>query len=543
MEFEELSTKVNDLDFILNCQNSFPFFMDNVLGFKMAKFQIEQFSETSFNRYVCIINPIGHSKTTVYGVGYPIWKLWKERDFEICSISSSLDQSKKTTDIVQQTIETNPFLKHLVPKGNDLWNRTEFMTTNRNRYYTKPFNSTIRGVHPNLLICDDLLRETDTPMSEIISLFWSIVYGRVQSRKGQLVVIGTPQSEDDLYLGQIRVRAAKEGSHWKYLHQSAVKTDGQGLDPSHWIEPLWPERFTMDELKQIREDMGTYAFNREYMCSPSGEGSQLYLTKDLSLCCFNELTFQKSADLSYGPVYVGCDFATSTSVSGDYSVFTVVQQLNSPIVVKAKTLEGVEYDKVINEGVRILHIERHHGMPTTLQTERVVSLYKQYGASRVIVDQSNIGANFLQDLKNSYINVDGQNMQPVARASILLNLTRFIESRNDGSHRLIIPTSQEDPNTYLLSTRLLKELESFKETKTRMGSATFQSDADHDDMVMSLALAVRDISAMRMGTARVLYSSSLDGNDDDDDRVSEVEKFSDILEKTSEPGRFKIITR
>lgn len=541
MDYDELESKVNDLDFIVKCQNSFPFFMDNVLGFKMAEFQIEQFKETSYNRYICIVNPIGHSKTTVYGVGYPIWKLWKERDFEICSISSSLDQSKKTTDIVEQNIESNPFLKHLVPKGNDsLWNRTEFITTNRNKYYTKPFNSTIRGVHPNLLLCDDLLRETDTPMSEIINLFWTIVYGRVQSRKGQLVVIGTPQSEDDLYLGQIKSRSLKPDTQWKYMHKSAVITDGLGLDPSHWVAPLWPERFTLQELKQIREDMGAFAFNREYMCSPSGEGSQLYLSKDLSNCCFNELTFQQSADLSFGPVYIGCDFATSTSVYGDYSVFTAVQHLKRPLLVKSKTFEGIEYDKIINDGVRILKIERHHGMPTTLQTERVIGMIKQYGASKAIIDQSNIGANFLQDLKNSYVNVDGQNMQPNARSAILLNLTRFIEARTDSSHRLIIPTSQDDPNTYTLTSRLLRELESFKETKTRTGFATFQSDIDHDDMVISLALAVRDISSTKSGNTNVIYSTTLDG---DDTRDSDVERYAGILEKTNVDGRFRIITR
>ena len=163
MDYDVLAKKVNDLEFILNCQNSFPFFMENVLGFKMAEFQKEQFADAFNSRYVCIVNPIGHSKTTVFSVGYSTWRLWKERDYEICLISSSLDQSKKIMDIVQQNVEQNPFLKHLVPSGKEsLWNRTELMTTNGNKYYVKPFNSTVRGVHPNLLICDDSYRDWET---------------------------------------------------------------------------------------------------------------------------------------------------------------------------------------------------------------------------------------------------------------------------------------------------------------------------------------------------------------------------------------------
>lgn len=452
----------------------------------MAEFQKKQVQVALNNRFVCIMNPIGHSKTTVFSVSYPIWRLWKERDFEACVVASSLDQSKKIMNIVQSSIETNPFLKQLIPESRDTsWNKLETTTSNGNYYYVKPFNSSVRGVHPNLLVCDDILRETDTPMREIKDLFWSVIFGRVQSRKGQLIVVGTPQTQDDLF-ADIRKKSL-EGSTWKFMKQTAVTMDERG----NWLEPLWKERFTLDELKDIRDAMGPIRFSREYLCDPISSGASVYKKEDILACCDDTLGFSQVADISEGPVYIGCDFAMSTSASGDYSVFTVVQKINALFKRNKKTEEGVEYSEEINGAVVIKKIERYKGMNFDNQIDRIVTLAQMYSPEKIIVDASNFGTPFFQELQKRMIPVEGQMMPANVRNALLLNICKFIEKDRNGHRKLVIP-SKEDSG-YSISMRLIDELFSMQESETRANTTTIKSVADHDDCVMSLALALRDI--------------------------------------------------
>ena len=133
-------------------------------------------------------------------------------------------------------------------------------------------------------------------------------------------------------------------------------------------------------------------------------------------------------------------------------------------------------------------------------------------------------------------------MQATARGMLLSNLAKYIEKNLDGSHRLIIPTSKEDGETYQISSRLVKELASFRQTKTRAGSPTFQSDIDHDDCVLSLTLGVRDMTTARsMGTAAI-YSDKITRTSTRERRKSVLESEKGFLEPTSKEGVFKIIT-
>ena len=72
--------------------------------------------------------------------------------------------------------------------------------------------------------------------------------------------------------------------------------------------------------------------------------------------------------------------------------------------------------------------------------------------------------------------------------------------------RLVIPTSQKD-GTFNITKRLINELGGFIETTTPSGMKTVASVIDHDDTVMSLALAVKDIGYQRSLLKKFIYSS------------------------------------
>jgi hypothetical protein len=180
-------------------------------------------------------------------------------------------------------------------------------------------------------------------------------------------------------------------------------------------------------------------------------------------------------------VYVGCDFAMSTTESGDYNVFTVI---DSYIGTYRKQTDNGFVD--IENPVIIKKIIRFKGSG---QIENIKSLYQYFTPVRCIVDSSGVGARFVQELSENRISVDAQDFRPVNRSILLLNLRRLMEQ-----NRLIIP-SKGDCET--LTNALINELSGFRTLKTKAGSETFASSLKHDDMVMSLAMAIKEVSQPR----------------------------------------------
>jgi hypothetical protein len=207
---KEIYNGMNETSFKERIKNDLPFFCERVLGLELSSFHREQL-EMLDQRYVCIISPRGHLKTTLFSIAYPIWKLWKEENIEICLTSSTIDQSRKTLEKVHSAIEENEFLRELMPTDRkSSWNRFELTCKNRNKYFIKPFNSTIRGTHVNYCICDDILREGNT-QEQIKEIFWSIIFPIVQTKRGQLMVVGTPMTENDLLFELGRKMAGRTG--------------------------------------------------------------------------------------------------------------------------------------------------------------------------------------------------------------------------------------------------------------------------------------------------------------------------------------------
>lgn len=462
-------------------------FLDDLTDFlfreskiKFGEFHREAIKQVLENRYIAVMLPVGHLKTTIFSICYPIWRLLREKNYEICLVSSTIEQSMKNLAFIQQIIQDVPWLRHLVPEDRSYtWNKSQLTTTNRNMCYIKPFSPTARGIHPNEIIYDDILRESDISMDEIKDIFWHIFFPRGQTKNCRHIVIGTPISPDDLF-HEIKEKADK-GGEWKFFSYPAI-IDGK---------PLWPERFTMSELQRIRESMGEYRFSREYLCSPVSEQANFFPLEMIMNCTDDEYSFTYS---TAGRVYIGADFAMSESPSGDFTVYTVVDHV--PEAKRNIIYKGKQYTITVKNAVIIRRMERFRS--STGHIDRLHDLVRKYSPEKVIVDISSFGMRFAQELRERGVSVDAQDFRPANRANLLVNLRRLMESDDilNKPPRLIIPTSQKDM-TFSVTKHLIKELSGFQEEKTKAGHLTIASSLKHDDTVMSLALAVKDIVDVR----------------------------------------------
>ena len=373
-------------NFQARCNFDFPFFAENVLGInepiELGSFHKKAMKvvELSSNRFILIIFPRGHLKTTIFSEAYPIWRLWRERNIEIAVTSSALEQSQRIIMKTQDRIEDNEFLKELVPKSRKFtWNKSFLNTNNRNQYYMKPFNDTSRGTHVDYLILDDILRSENITQEQIKEIFWSIFFPTTQTRRGQMIIVGTPMTYDDLFR-QIEnpdegVKKVLKEFEFKIIRESAVIINKNGV----WLRPLWKERFSLDELKSFKAVMGSLRFSREYLCKPLGTGYSIFkgdlfqpITEGGIIHSDKELN-EPEGGWTY---YLGWDSAFETGKKADYLVYSIIGEKGNILKqVRQERYKGWDIPKQIKRAEELETIFNFKGM--CLEKTGSVGLFKE----------------------------------------------------------------------------------------------------------------------------------------------------------------------
>jgi hypothetical protein len=498
------SPNINDFDFKLKCDEDPIFFIENVMGYKLSRVHKEMLNTALVNRYVAIEVPVGHSKTTTISKGYVLWRLWREqKGFEICLTSSALEQSMKVLSEIQLEIEDNKFLKELIPNDRkDSWNKKQLTTSKGTKFYVKPFNDSARGIHPDILIYDDILRvgESDLSQQDVKDIFYSVFLSRGQTKRSQHILVGTPSSEGDLF-DDIEAKA-KAGKQWKHVHYSAItkiKPFGNMNNPDDWLEALWPERFSLQELRDIRENISPARFAREYLCNPHADGTSMFDMTKVASGLDDTLEFEYAKKPGY--TVMGLDIAFSQQANSDWTVITIITQLSEPFEVK-KYVDGRLETKTIDSGLYLEKIIRFHGV--NIQT--IMDMYELYECQKIILDKSTGGVLVAQDLRQNGINISEQSFDSASRNMLLLNLWKTIEQE-----RLILPYKKHGNSEQTIQ-QLVYELKSMQNSQTKNQSDTFKSVAKHDDMVMSLALSVRDFGKKAVSHENMMYSCDINTN-------------------------------
>ena len=482
--------KLQDVEFLSKCADP-SFFIGEVLGYKPSKFHKEMTDEAMKNRYLLIEVPRGHAKTTMISKGYATWLLWKERGVEICLTASSLQQSKKVLNEIKAMITQNPFLKHLVPTDRETsWNKNEIETTNGNYLYIRPFNDSARGIQPNYLIYDDIMRLEDNNVTaeDKEDIFWSVFYPAGQTNRCKHFIVGTPAYEGDLF-DKIEKNANTIGD-WKHIHYACVEVDSAG----NWVKPLWPERYDLSELKKIQSMMSPLLFAREYMCDPASSGGDIFSKDKLACALDHELNF--SYETGEGLTIIGNDVAFSKSTKADWTVLIGVTVSEKPHTI-VQYLGDEKSERTIENPIILNLIVRRK----SVDINETLGIYESLGATRLVLDKSTGGVLVGADLRNKGINVDEQDFGPTNRQSMLINMSKIFDSE-----RIVIPF--KDPSTKMMVDILLKELKGMVVGKTKLGAQNIVSTTKHDDCVMALALALKPISTMSKSTAKLIFSAN-----------------------------------
>lgn len=432
---------------------SYPFFVEHVLNMnqplRLGDFHKEDLGKIH-HRFILVEWPRGHLKTTLWTVGYIVWRMWKEVNKNIGITSAAATQSMEKLEFIQDAISNNEFLVHLIPESrNDTWNKYQLNTTNGNRCKALTYNDTSRGNHLDYLVLDDILMDQNMTHTQIKDTFWNIFFPMVSTRRGQILMVGTPLATRDLF-AEIKEKSAKSG--WKIIHREAVIMD----DNANWKEPLWPERFTLTELEQIRYQQSSMKFYREYMCRPRASGTSVFNIKKIG----DHPEHMRGRDgYSY---FIGIDVSMSGSKNADFLVFSII----------AKDKDG---------NLKHVKQERWQGRDENFILKRTLELAESFHPKRICVEQIGIS-----------IGVVNMMLDPSKFPLLAPRIEPYKMNRWHQKEELIsvLQSALETGTLEVLDNPILiDELDSFQIKETDDGKVTFEGSGSHDDCVMALALA------------------------------------------------------
>jgi hypothetical protein len=253
-------------------------------------------------------------------------------------------------------------------------NKSDVILNNGSRIRSVGYGKAIRGRHPKYVVLDDVLNDNDmwseTERNKNIMYFQSAIVNMVMPANqydgyfegGQCIVVGTPYHMADLY---------------SWLEQNEVyrfmRYPGIMADPVTGEErALFPWRWSLQQLRNKKKEIGSVAFSREILCLPITDDISIFPSYLFPPLYDNLLTLRPTREQIKQrgwDVYFGVDIARSASVGADYFV----------IFAMAKDQQGTRY---------LVDIHRSQGLPFRQQLETLTMMAEKYNPSLVFIESN-----------------------------------------------------------------------------------------------------------------------------------------------------------
>jgi len=468
--------------FINKCLFDFAFFCERVMGYTIKPFHKEWCDILRKQKRILILAPTGYGKSLIFGIAYPIWlSMFKQGSWSVIISKVVKGQSSTIIEEIKFRIEENEFLsEHLRPERNDrkLWTKEKMICSNKSKIENAPYSPSIRGKHPDYIFGDEVSTYIDK--SDYYQIWFRDVESRVADAKhGKIAAVTTPVEPGDL--GVVLYE------HHKYYAKEYPAIINIKNNDYSTGESIWPERFPISMLMEIRETQGKAHFERNYMMNRNADiTGSIFKGKDIYDSYDFDKNFTTKLEDPDSFVFIGVDLALSDGPYSDFDAYCVVE----------KTPSG----KII-----LKHIEKHRGILDYDRIKRLNELAEMYNPYCFLVDKSNIGQEVVNSLIKHGLSAEAITFSAPARGQFLGTLKSAIENK-----LLIIPNPR-DPELIeqrMLIHELASQLIGFKSEKTpKTKLPTIASTAPHDDLAISLALAVKGAHEQDIGGGEILLSA------------------------------------
>lgn len=421
-------------------------------------------------RFLLYDNTVLHN-SFFFSKAYILWKLYRyQKDTTTMRAPKRFKESKEgmlitneyklanhLLGIVKEEIEENEILREkLYPENRrDGWGAEGIICANGAKVNAKSVGSKMRGFHPYWIVCDDYLNDqvlySKEQNNKYINHFQSVTMNMIEPG-GQVIVVGTPFREDDLYAN------LKESGTWKVFDYPAIYPDGR---------VLWPERHSLEMVLEKRREQGSMVFSREMLVRPISTESSLFPYPMLAKCFDKNLNIIPNINSSkkkYKKLVLSADFAISANIGADFSVFTVLG-----------VTENDHYD--------ILHIWRKQGATYDEQVSAIKRLYRDFRVDVVLVEDNGMQKVFVQMLNDAGVPATGQTTTAQKKYDLHSGIPHMAALFEQG--RIHIPRG--DQSSIDITDVLVGELQMFTwdDDKGKIAGV-----GAHDDTCMSLWIGI-----------------------------------------------------
>jgi len=470
---EEILQGMDYVSFLTRCKVDFKFFCERLLEITeyggIHKFQMDWFYLIQNSKVSVIEAAAGHSKTEIVGVAYTLYYVLNHPNSKVLLISKAMKQAETNLlERIKNYIHLNEITKKLFkPEKETTWNKTQIKLADGSLITNVPYNINVRSYRANLIICDeaDTYDDPDLYFSEVTS---RLIPG------GKICLISTPNGVTKL-IGQLK---ARRPTGYQFLVTPAlVDLDGNRAKPPYEkdkIRSIWEERFSVDYLLTEREAIGDTAFELVYQCNVIEGEDAIFSIKTITECFDETIGFDYTVN-EKAQYFISADFATSKGPKADYDAFVVIEKLGEYITIK--------------------HIEIWKGKLVPFKEKRLLGLYDIFQNGRtvkLIIDPNNVGEEVARRLRSYGCTTIFQKFDHQSRKGLLTTLSNVFESRT-----IRIPRSPSDDKALKLTDLLIEQAIGFKRKKSESGNEVFLSTAPHDDILMSLAMAINHACKVR----------------------------------------------
>lgn len=342
------------------------------------------------NRRIGVMAPRNHAKSTCFTVVYPLWRIGNNPNIRILIVSNSAAQAqgflREIKDKITKSVKYRKMFGELFPEDlknpGEKWTDREIIVR-RSATYKDPTVSAmgaggaILSKRADIIICDDILNLDNTRTAdqrEKIKQWYNEVLMPVLEPDGIIINVGTAWNLEDLLHEQLK--------NPNYDVHRRYKALGEGN------QPLWPQRWPFEKLMELKQELGSIAFNKSYQNEALASEDAVFKQGWLEYAkkIGEHLTFQYAYDparwtLPVQPkaIALGVDLAISDKDSGDYTAFAVLAELQNGAKIPL-WLEEAKLDFASTE-------------------RKIVELAGRYRCDIVVVENNGYQAAIVRDLQ------------------------------------------------------------------------------------------------------------------------------------------------